>query len=76
MKGRVTLFLLALVMLSCSKEDVYHGRDINYESGRDLKHGAIVLGDRLDNPYKTENMARALMAMYPTKADRVELKST
>ena len=76
MRGRVTLFLLALVMLSCSKEDGYRGRDIDYEYGRDLKHGAIVLGDRLDNPYKTENMARALLSLYPTKADRVELKST
>ena len=76
MRGRVTLFLLALTVLSCGKEDVYHGRDIDYEYGRDLNHGAIVLGDRLDNPYKTENMVRALMSLYPTKADRVELKST
>lgn len=76
MRGRVTLFLLALAMVSCSKEDTFHGRDINYEYGRDLKHGEIVLGDRLDNPYKTENMARALKSLYPTKADRVELKST
>lgn len=76
MRGRVTLVLLALAVLSCSKEGMYHGRDIDYEYGRDLSHGAIVLGDRLDNPYKTENMARALMSLYPTKADRVELKST
>ena len=66
MKGRVTLFLLALMMLSCGKEDVYRGRDIDYEYGRDLRHGAIVLGDRLDNPYKTENMSKALFSLYPT----------
>ena len=72
----MTLILLALTVLSCSKEGAYHGRDINYEYGRDLSHGAIVLGDRLDNPYKTENMTRALRSLYPTKADRVELKST
>ena len=76
MRGRVTLFLLALAVVSCSKEDMHHGRDIDYEYGRDLKHGKIVLGDRLDNPYKTENMARALKSLYPTKADRVELQST
>ena len=70
------MVLLALAVLSCSKEGMYHGRDIDYEYGRDLSHGAIVLGDRRDNPYKTENMARALMSLYPTKADRVELKST
>ena len=72
----MTLVLLALTVLSCSKEGMYHGRDIDYEYGRDLNHGAIVLGERLDNPYKTENVARALMSLYPTKADRVELKST
>ena len=38
MRGRVTLFLLALVMLSCGKEDVYRGRDIDYGYGRDLRH--------------------------------------
>ena len=76
MRGRVTLVLLALMVLSCSKEDMYHGRDIDYEYGRNLNHGAIVLGERLDNPYKTENVARALRSLYPTKADRVELKST
>ena len=65
------MFLLALAVVSCSKEDMQHGRDIDYEYGRDLKHGKIVLGDRLDNPYKTENMARALKSLYPTKADRV-----
>ena len=70
------MVLLALTVLSCSKEGMYHGRDIDYEYGRDLNHGAIVLGERLDNPYKTENVARALMSLYPTKADRVELKST
>ena len=68
--------LLALMTLSCGKEDMHLGRDLDYEYGRDLKHDAIVLGERLDNPYKTENMARALQTLYPTKADRVELKST
>ena len=70
------MVLLALLTVSCSKETMHHGRDINYEYGRDLRHDAIVLGERLDNPYKTENMARALQSLYPSKADRVELKST
>jgi hypothetical protein len=72
----MTLILLALALVSCSKEDMHNVRDINYDYGRDLKHEKIVLGNRLDNPYKTENMARALKSLYPTKADRVELKST
>lgn len=68
--------LLALMAMSCSKETMHHGRDVNYEYGRDLRHDAIVLGERLDNPYKTENMVRALQSLYPSKADRIELKST
>lgn len=70
------MILLALMTLSCGKDTMHFGRDLDYEYGRDLKHDAIVLGERLDNPYKTENMARALQSLYPTKADRVELKST
>ena len=75
MRGRLTI-VLALLLLSCSKDDAYYGRDLNYDYGRDITHGEIVLGGRLDNPYKTENMARALKSVYPTKADRVELTST
>lgn len=72
----MTLILLALTMMSCSKEGVNYGRDVNLEYGRDLMHDRIVLGERLENPYKTENVTRALQSLYPTKADRVELKST
>ena len=72
----MTLILLALTIMSCSKEGVNYGRDVNFEYGRDLMHDKIVLGDRLENPYKTENVSRALQSLYPTKADRVELKST
>ena len=76
MRGRLITVLLALMLLSCGKEDMRYIRDVNYEYGRDLKHGAIVLGSRLDNPYKTENITKAIQSLYPTKADRLELKST
>ena len=76
MRGRLTTVLLTLMLLSCGKEDMRNIRDVNYEYGRDLKHGQIVLGSRLDNPYKTENITKALHSLYPTKADRLELKST
>ena len=36
----------------------------------------IVLGDRLENPYKTENITKALESLYPTKADRVDVRTT
>lgn len=68
--------LLALAMMSCSKEGVGSDRNLNYEYGRNIPHDMIVLGDRLDNPYTTENMTKALNALYPTKADRVDVKTT
>ena len=70
------MVLTALVLMSCSKEDAYSGRGIDYAYGKELKHEMIVLGDRLENPYKTENMAKALKSLYPTKADRVEISTT
>lgn len=75
MRSKVQLLFLALVMVSCSKENVPdHG--INYSYGRGLAHEQIVLGKRLENPYKTENVTKALQSLYPTKADRVEVKPT
>lgn len=79
MRGRQIVLLLALVLMSCSKEGLRHsGRPsgIDYYYGSDLRHEKIVLGERLENPYKTENMSKAFASLYPTKADRVEIKTT
>ena len=68
---------MAVALISCSKEGkVSEGRDLDYDYGKELSHDAIVLGDRLENPYKTENITKALQALYPTKADRVDVKAT
>lgn len=76
MRGRITIVLMALFMMSCSKNGLLQERGIDYSYGRQLSHEMIVLGDRLENPYKTENIAKALQALYPTKADRVDVKPT
>ncbi len=68
--------MTALLLTSCSKDGMETGHRLNYEYGRDIPHEKIVLGDRLENPYTTENMTRALHSLYPTKADRVEVKTT
>ncbi len=69
--------LLAVLLLgSCSREGMEAGPGINYEYGHDIPHEKIVLGDRLENPYTTENMTKALQSLYPTKADRVDVKPT
>ena len=76
MRGRFIMLAMAFALMSCSKDEVFSERDVNYSYGKDLTHEMIVLGDRLENPYKTENIRKALVALYPTKADRVDLKST
>lgn len=72
----MTFLILALLAVSCSKDGLEGGRGLNYSYGRDIPHDKIVLGDRLENPYTTENMTKALQSLYPTKADRVDVKTT
>lgn len=67
---------MALMMMACSKEGPSSGRDLDFDYGKELSHEKIVLGERLENPYKTENITKALASLYPTKADRVDVKTT
>ena len=70
------VLLLTLALMSCGKEGMPPGHGIDYEYGKGLSHDMIVLGNRLENPYKTENITKALVSLYPTKAGRVEVKPT
>ena len=76
MRGKIQLFFIALIIMSCSKEDPYSTRGIDYDYGKDFSHDRIVLGRRLENPYRTENVTRALQELYPTRASRVEVEPT
>ena len=76
MRAEKIMLLMALFMASCSKEGPVSDYGIDYEYGRGLSHDRIVLGSRLDNPYKTENITKALASLYPTKAGRVEVSPT
>ena len=68
--------LMALVLMSCSGKGM-DPDDLNGDpGGRNLSHEKIVLGARLENPYKTENITKAMQALYPTKADRVPVRTT
>ncbi len=67
---------MTFLLVSCSKDGMGSGQDLDYEYGRHIPHDMIVLGDRLENPYTTENMTKALHSLYPTKADRVDVKAT
>lgn len=76
MGGKIRFALLALAIMSCSKESLVTEAGLDYEYGRNITHGQIVLGNRLENPYKTENITKALASLYPTKAGRVEVDPT
>lgn len=69
MKRYLSAALAATCLLSCGKIDTSHWYDsVDFEYGKDLAHDEIVLGDRLENPYKTINIQKAYAALYPTKA--------
>ena len=76
MKRFLLLFGAAVTLLSCERVDLGNGDSSAVRYGDDLSHDAIVLGRQLDDPYKTENVTKALAALYPTKADRVNVETT
>ena len=70
------MIVAAVMLLSCSK----YGMDGEWANGsnriQNLSHEMIVLGQRLENPYKTENMSKALASLYPAKAGLVAVEPT
>lgn len=76
MRGKICLVLAALVMLSCSKDGMSFDSGSSRDYTNNIPHEMIVLGSRLENPYKTENMSKALASLYPTKAGLVSVEPT
>lgn len=68
--------LMALLMMACSKEGPSLGGDQMYDDEMRSPNGEIVLGERLENPYKTQNITKALNSLYPTKSGDVEVRTT
>lgn len=73
---RLTAILsAALLLCSCSGELFDRHKD-RFDRIDDVSHDMIVLGEKLDDPYTVENMTKALVSLYPTKADRVSVDPT
>ena len=75
MSRLMVLFALSVLLAACGKGLVPDpsgglppGDDEIPETGAEVSHGMIVLGDKLENPYTTENMRDALVSLYPTKS--------
>ena len=76
MRGKICLVLAVSVMLSCSKDGMSSDSGSSRDQSDIVPHEMIVLGRRLENPYKTENMTKALASLYPTKAGLVAVEPT
>lgn len=76
MRGRISLILAAFALLSCSKYGADLENEVRGNRLQNLSHEMIVLGQRLENPYKTENMSKALASLYPAKAGLVAVDPT
>ena len=63
------------MLAACSKDAVTVNDAVRTGPEETMSHGMIVLGDRLENPYTTENMQEAYMALYPTKS-RSDVKTS
>ncbi len=67
MKKFIGILAVTLLVMSCDRGGIQTESGNGLHDGG-LHHGMIVLGDRLDNPYTTENARKAFSAVYPTKS--------
>lgn len=72
---------IIIVAQACGKEDEtavpvpdIDGGDVS--TAETVAHDSIVLGKKLEDPYSVANMTKALQALYPTKADRIDITPT
>lgn len=72
---RLTIVLLPLLLVfaACDPSGV---RGERIEESPELYHDAIVLGEKVDDPYTVANMQAAYDELYKTKAGRTVLKPT
>ncbi len=69
------MILILALLFSCNSSVLDPDKEFPDNAIGDVGHEMIVLGERLENPYTTENMTKALQSLYPTKS-RVELSPT
>lgn len=68
------LIMLLATVMSCSKAG-FDTSSVPDGLDETVSHEMIVLGERLDNPYTTENISAAIASVYPARG-RVEVEPT
>lgn len=63
-------FLVAVALAACDKSGTSVEDRDTYDF-QNVAHDEIVLGERLENPYKTVNVVKACASLYPTKGREV-----
>lgn len=71
---RFVLPLLLLALMSCHSDPLASPGASRAPEGA-IYHDMIQLGEKLEDPYTVENMTKAVMSLYPTKA-RVNIQAT
>lgn len=76
MKNFFLFFITVMTATSCLGTFLdLSGEHVDID-GHSISHDMIVLGEKLQDPYSVENMTRAYLSLYPTKADRVPIECT
>ena len=76
MKRVLDYLIPLLVLVACGREEVPDPNGGLRLPVGEVYHGMIELGDKLEDPYTVENMREALTKAYPTKADRIDIRTT
>lgn len=76
MKKYLFTIIVSFAAFACTRERPDGPLEsLNLTYGRDLPHDMICLGARLENPYKTINISKAMASVYPTKS-RIPVETT
>lgn len=75
MKNIIIKLAVLITVCSCNTQNPY-STEFENSDFHSLSHDRIILGDRLEDPYTVDNMSKALMALYPSKAERIVLDPT
>lgn len=75
MKKHLFTLLAVIMAFSCQRG----GFDVPQQGEDEIlppSHEMIVLGEKLEDPYSTVNITRALESLYPSKAQRIQVDPT